>query len=236
MTSETNSILPIRQGYNRIAKEYRNWYWYPFWRTNEGPIIKQWLSSQSGVGLDAGCGNAPYLNDFCSKAKSRILIDISEGMLEQAKERVKKESILSPKYSNNLSLIQSDLNFLPIINDSIDFILCSRVLSNNKDYRMVLKEFVRVLKTSGEILISDIHPLHSYQYTGIDLNKQRINIETYKHSIQEIVNFSISLNLKLVSFNEYTLIDLIKMPDPEKFKKLYLKPKVPIFFVLIFSK
>jgi ubiquinone/menaquinone biosynthesis C-methylase UbiE len=236
MISNYQAIYDARQGYNIVANGYENWRWYKFWRENEGPFIKEWLKSNSGVGLDAGCGNAPYLAEYINMNSRNFLVDISEGMLKNAKKKLKKYSKLDPLIRKSISIIQSDIRNMPLRNEEFDFILCSRVLSNIKDFRIVLAEFSRLLKASGSILITDIHPSHSYEYTSVDTGNGRINIETYKHQLKEIYDFMPQVNLKVIERQEYSFLSLISKPEKKGFEKIYANPAEPIFYILKLTK
>lgn len=231
-----NKILSARQGYNLLANDYERWKWYPFWRANEGPLIKKWLENVYGLGLDAGCGNAPYLTDYGDLSNKHLLIDFSEGMLAKAKKRLKKYHKINPAMKSSFSIIQADIQFIPIDNNQIDFILCSRVLSNIQNFKLVFKEFSRLLKPSGSLLITDVHPLHTYEYTGIETKSGRLNIETYKHSIKDILDYAPMVNLKIVDHQEYDLLSLFKAPKEKGFEKIHASPTKPIFYTLKFEK
>ena len=47
-------------GYDRVARDYADWYWTRFWQTYEAPIVRPWLEGRSGLGIDLGAGFGPY--------------------------------------------------------------------------------------------------------------------------------------------------------------------------------
>ncbi len=236
MEDQNNQIFAARQGYNLLAKYYESWYWYPFWRSNEGPIIKKWLETTNGVGLDAGCGNAPYLLDYAGHTNRTILMDFSEGMLEQAQARIRKFEKNKPGLKKNVSVVQADITSIPLKDHAVDFVLCSRVLSNVKAFESALDEFSRVLRPGGRLLLTDVHPSHAYEHTGINTAHGRINIETYKHQIPDLLKQAYSVGFVLEDMKELSLLNLKKSPDPKIFSRLYKAPTRPIFFVLYFKK
>lgn len=236
MSSIEKNVLPARAGYNLIASKYANWHWYGFWRANEGPIIKEWLKKTTGSGIDAGCGNAPYLTDYSRDQNNKFLIDFSEGMIREAKKRIDHYKKYNPNIKKSVHLIQADIKALPIENNSINYILCSRVFSNVSNFKDVLDEFIRVLKPNGKILLTDIHPHHTYEHTGVNTDIGRINIETYKHEIKDLITYAYLLGLKLDSYQEFNLLNIRNPPPLTNFEKIYRSPSSPIFFVLELSK
>ncbi len=139
-------------------------------------------------------------------------------------------------FRDSFSLVQADIQYMPIQNRQLGYILCSRVLSHVRDYRLVLSEFSRLLKSGGSLFIADVHPLHTYEYTGIDTNDGRINIETYKHSLGDIRSSAPIYDLELLDHKEYSLANIIKEPQRVGFEKLFLSPTQPIFYTLQFRK
>ncbi|MBN2442843.1 MAG: methyltransferase domain-containing protein [Spirochaetales bacterium] len=80
-------------------------------------------------------------------------IDLSEGMIEKAKKNAHKFNI------SNLEFIQSELEILPIKDDSIDVVISNCTINHARDKGAVYKEIYRVLKKGGRIVISDIYSL-----------------------------------------------------------------------------
>lgn len=109
--------------------------------------------------LDAGCGSGVTA---CYLAKSTgcaiTAVDLSEEMIEKAKQRAEREGVAS--------LIQfkvADVNHLPFASNSFDLVLAES-LSVFLNKKRVYHEFYRVLKPGGQLadlemaLVKDMPP------------------------------------------------------------------------------
>lgn len=232
MTNSQNKfhLYSAREAYDIASNDYEKWPWYRFWRTNEAPMIDDWLGGRTGIALDAGCGNAPYISELCKSKGPKFLLDISGKMLEHARSRTPKRN------KKNIYFVQSDLRATPFPSAFFDFAICTRVLSNISDVGQVIRELGRVLKTGGDLIITDIHPHHCYDYTAIETSTGKIFVETFKHEISTLIEHATTSGFSLLSQNEYSLINLRKEPDKIRFSKIYLNPSAPIFFSLELRK
>ena len=99
--------------------------------------------------VDAGCGDcrdAIYFVQGTGRFPKRyIAVDLSKGMLHEGMKK---------SYAGTLKLIQSDLTRLPFKDGTADKIICSEVLEHIPDWGSAIKEFSRVLRSKGEIIIS----------------------------------------------------------------------------------
>lgn len=100
-----------------------------------------------GLVLDAGCGTGRFSIELAKKGFDVIGIDSSKEMLRLT--LLKKNE----NYINNLQVINGDLQTLPFKDNSFDTLTCVRVLFHMPFYKDAIKEFVRVLKPSGKIIL-----------------------------------------------------------------------------------
>ncbi len=222
------NILSAKEGYNRIAKYYDSWRWYSFWRENETPIVANWLQRVGGTTLDAGSGNSPYLDLLYAASERLALVDLSENMLRLAKKK------LHGRGNVKHLLSVGDLRAIPLASRSIRQIICTRVLSNISTIAPVFREFARILESGGRVLVTDIHPLHRYQYTRIQTPRGQVYIETYKHKVSDVIATAGSVGLTLEENSEFNLFQLRHPPPQSEFSKLYVIPETPIFYLLSF--
>lgn len=100
--------------------------------------------------LEVGCGSGAILDNLRPHVGSAIGLDISEGMLYQAKKM------------KNLQVVLYDGLQMPFEDRSFDKILIYSVLLNISSYTSVVQlimEALRVLKPCGKILIGNLpHP------------------------------------------------------------------------------
>ena len=104
-----------------------------------------------GIVLDAGCGTA-LLYRFLSKKTLRKLklyvgVDLSDGMLWKAKDKVSKETIPA-------ELIRADVDFLPFRDKVFDAIFAFTLLQNMPEPNVTCRELFRVIKDYGMVVVS----------------------------------------------------------------------------------
>ncbi|WP_396151951.1 class I SAM-dependent methyltransferase [Clostridium sp.] len=89
--------IKAKQRFNNACKQYITDSYY--WRAKTAELINELVKPDvNDVILDLGCGTGKQLIELSKNVKSAIGLDISEGMLKQAKENVENEGI------NNIEL------------------------------------------------------------------------------------------------------------------------------------
>ncbi len=78
-------------------------------------------------------------------------IDISDGMLEKARQNAKKFNI------SNVSFIKSELEKLELPDKVADLVISNCTLNHASDKQAVWNEIYRILKKGGRFVISDIY-------------------------------------------------------------------------------
>lgn len=102
--------------------------------------------------LDAGCGAGDFEKYILSKKIKMSIeaIDFSAQMIKGAKNKSKSSSI---------HFRQADLDkFLPFPNNYFDSVICIQVLFTLPRLGFTLKEFYRVLKPYGKLIIAEPRP------------------------------------------------------------------------------
>lgn len=112
----------------------------------------RWLSRELGSRddlkvLDIGCGNGAFLSKLAPRLKEAVGVDLSEKMLEQARQRNRQNSHLSFQQITGPQLPFPDNSF-----DRVISVLSFRYL----DWDPIVKEILRVLKPGGEFLVVDM--------------------------------------------------------------------------------
>lgn len=103
--------------------------------------------------LDAGCGAGDYTAKLVEQGADVIGIDVSERMVQVAKERVPDAKFMQGDLSNEIDFVESD---------SVDVVLCQHVFSHLEDLTIPLNEFARILVDGGDLIISTHNPVHDY--------------------------------------------------------------------------
>lgn len=105
--------------------------------------------------LDLGCGAGNYTLKMLSKLADLdcTLIDLSQNMLDKAKERVSAET------RGNVASIQGDIRDIELPNNQFDIVLAGAVLHHlreDSDWEMVFQKLYDSLTSGGCFLISDL--------------------------------------------------------------------------------
>jgi len=99
--------------------------------------------------LDAGGGTGRWTIRMARKGCKVILVDISEGMLKIAAEKVKKEGL-----QNKITIKEGDITKTGYADETFDMILCEHALFLFKEPDNVIKELKRILKRKALLIIS----------------------------------------------------------------------------------
>jgi ubiquinone/menaquinone biosynthesis C-methylase UbiE len=111
----------------------------------EQPLVREILDSLPlGVALDAACGTGRHTAYLASLGHEVIGVDTSPEMLALAREKVPDGEFY-----------EADLHGAPLADDSVDLVVCAIALSHVPDLAQALREFVRVLRPKGHLVISD---------------------------------------------------------------------------------
>ena len=111
------------------------------------PAIRKLVPTNfKGSILDIGCGTGKVLSEIAElNPQAKITgIDVSKYAIKVASKKLP---------NSNFHLIK-DGEKLPIKNNSIDFVVCLDVIEHIYDVQSIFKEFKRILKPGGNILIT----------------------------------------------------------------------------------
>lgn len=90
ITKMTNMETRAKQRFNDASKQYVTDSYY--WRSKTAELINELVKPNiNDVILDLGCGTGKQIIELSQKTKLAIGIDISEGMITQAKENIKNQ-------------------------------------------------------------------------------------------------------------------------------------------------
>jgi ubiquinone/menaquinone biosynthesis C-methylase UbiE len=99
--------------------------------------------------LDAGGGTGRWTVRIAKKASKVVLLDISEGMLKVAAQRIKQEDI-----EEKVVIKKGDISNTGYADETFDLILCEHALFLFKEPDAPLKEFNRILKNRARLIVS----------------------------------------------------------------------------------
>jgi ArsR family transcriptional regulator len=107
--------------------------------------------------LDAGTGTGVVLPPLAQNCRRVHAVDSSSEMLRKAKLRCDRLQLL------NVHFQKADLSALPLRSASLDGVLANMSLHHVPDPHEVIREFARVIKPGGKIVIIDFVQ-HEYEW------------------------------------------------------------------------
>jgi ubiquinone/menaquinone biosynthesis C-methylase UbiE len=115
----------------------------------EQPIVREILDGLPiGVALDAACGTGRHAAYLASLGHNVIGVDSSPGMLALARQKVPQAEFQ-----------EADLHELPLADASVDLVVCAIALVHVADIEGPFREFARVLRPGGHLVVSDMRGL-----------------------------------------------------------------------------
>lgn len=149
--------------------------------------------------LDLGCGFGDLSILMAKKGANVVGIDISEKWIDMCKSKY--------IHIKNLDFIVADGSDLQQFkNETFDFVIMNMVLLNVPTIdkvKMIFKEISRILKKSGQLIFSDLHPL------ALMINKTKCETQTYLPNFSYFKNGSrFKSKVKLTDGSEVDFVDV----------------------------
>jgi len=189
--------IDIIDGYNRWAVTYDEQV-NPLMDLEESVTLKLIGQVQSVRVLDLGCGTGRYCVLLAKRGAAVVGVDPAVQMIEQAK----RKTINFP----GVKLFYGTLDQMNFSDGAFDLVVSALTLSHITDLEPTFREAVRVLKSDGRMVISDIHPYwpisgHDYvEYFG-ETGKE-FRIPEYPHLIEEYWQLFAKYGMQLEEIRE----------------------------------
>ena len=100
--------------------------------------------------LDVATGTGRYACYLAENGKRVTAIDFSPKMLAEAHKKAEERGL-------SIEFTCEDMSDLSFADSSFDLVICALALAHVNDLEKPLKEFVRVLRSSGHMVINDLH-------------------------------------------------------------------------------
>jgi malonyl-CoA O-methyltransferase len=171
-------------------------------RTRElaSAVLRQRHSDIAGRDLiEIGCGTGHNTQWLAERARNILAVDFSEGMLLQARARLR---------SSVVRFVRQDIRTAwPAADASADLVIIMLVLEHIEDLEPIYAEAARVLRVGGGLFICELHPMRQMsgrqaEFTDRETGKQE-RIAAYLHDISEYVNTGLGAGFELVRLGEW---------------------------------
>ncbi|RYY29995.1 MAG: class I SAM-dependent methyltransferase [Chitinophagaceae bacterium] len=147
--------------------------------------------------LEIGCGTGKNTGWLMKKAKKVLGVDLSPGMLEQARIKFNEPDV---------SFINADINEEWNFTDArYDLITFSLVLEHIESLAPVFKKAFTALESGGYVYVGELHPFK--QYTGtkarFDTADGRQVVDCFNHHISDFTMAATAAGFRIIQLNEY---------------------------------
>jgi ubiquinone/menaquinone biosynthesis C-methylase UbiE len=212
--------------------------WAPFYDSEQNPLValeRRTLIDVLGNEapsrvIDVACGTGYWLRHFQGLGSNVIGIDLCEQMLT--------ETVRSPSLRGRVAL--TDATALPFSAASADLITCCLSLGYFRDVKSIFSEFARVLKPTGRVAITDLHPdAAAAGWTrSFKIGHERYEMAHFVRSLSAIAQTAVRVNLHLgtvraIHFGEPEY-EVFRRADKERF--FAEACRIPALFLAIWEK
>ncbi len=150
---------PVTTDYDEMASAYEHHAAdSPYNAHYDRPAVLELVGEVAGLRvLDAGCGPGLYAEELLARGADLVAVDGSAAMVELARERLGARA----------QVLHADLSeLLPFASSEFDLIVCALVIHHLDDREACLREFFRVLRPGGHVVISTQHPTTDWLRKG----------------------------------------------------------------------
>src|SRR5579864_7665452 len=137
--------------HRRLAKDWEQRYQKRSFKARQAAVVEG-LQAQDLAGsswLDAGCGTGTLSRLLAERGCKVLGVEAALEMVEAAGQLARCEESLQLKFERVETIAR-----LPMVSHSFDGVLCSSVLEYVPDVDACLREFARVLRPGGLLLVS----------------------------------------------------------------------------------
>ena len=168
-------------------------------------VVKSLLRSLAFTDvLDAATGTGRYACYLAENGKRVTAVDFSPRMLAEARKKAKEREL-------PIDFRCEDISGLSFADASFDLVICALALAHVDDLKKPIKEFVRVLRSGGHLVITDLHPQMQTELGPgyqVDIAGKERFFPNYHMSVEEYLD-----TLAEVGANVVAAIDIPKLRE-----------------------
>lgn len=160
--------------------------------------------------IELGCGTGRNTSWLAEHAATVLAVDISEGMLRQARAYVK-----SPR----VRFLQHDIcSTLPVADASTEAVIATLVLEHVERLNPILTEAARVMRQGGDLFLCELHPMRQMlgrqaEFTNRHTGKVE-RIKAFLHDVSDYVNGGVQAGFTLLHLGEWRDADADRADPP----------------------
>jgi ubiquinone/menaquinone biosynthesis C-methylase UbiE len=180
--------------------------------------------------LDVGCGPGVYAEWLVAHGAQVVAFDANRKMVRLARQR------LGDKAQVVLANLEAPLDFLA--DGSFDVVVCPLVMDYIKDWESPFKEFHRVLREGGYLVISMEHPYPKYDYHRQTSNYfngelveyvwrgfgKPVRVPSYRRPMSGVINPLVKAGFILEQILEPLPTEEFSLVDPDDYEELTRSP------------
>jgi ubiquinone/menaquinone biosynthesis C-methylase UbiE len=169
-------------------------------------LCAEWLSERAIQGktiADIGCGTGRHWAKIMDKNPARLLgFDVSAGML----------GILQKKYPRAETRLLTDERLPGLADETCDLLISTLTVAHIGPIQKALREWRRVLKPGGSILITDYHPdaLAKGGQRTFRHNDKTFAVRNHIHPLSKLREIAGQLDLEVVRCIERKIDDSVR--------------------------
>jgi len=147
--------------------------------------------------LEIGCGTGKNTEWLMTKAKQITAVDLSEEMLEVAKEKIN---------SDKVHFVEADITKdWTFVKEKFDLVGFSLVLEHIENLDDIFREVSKAVVSGGYVYIGELHPFK--QYTGskarFDTEDGQQIVTCFNHHISDFLQSAKRYGFEIVDIDEY---------------------------------
>lgn len=149
--------------------------------------------------VEIGCGTGLNTVWLAERARSTVALDLSDGMLRVARERVR-----SPR----VEFVRHDIcSPWPLDAASADLIVATLVLEHVRDLAPLFAEVARVARPGAELFLCELHPTRQMAGRTAEYTNPRTGelerVAAFIHDVSDYVNGAVGAGFEIVHLGEW---------------------------------
>lgn len=190
--------VPVQAGYDRWAAVYDHDA-NPM-QALEEPLVSEAIGAVDGLQvLDLGCGTGRHALRMAAAGAEVTALDFSEAMLASAKQKPN---------AGRIRFVTHDLRQPLPFDDEFDLVVCGLFLEHLNDLPSFYQELSRVLKASGRVVVSFMHPAmfakgSQARFTDPE-SDELVEVESEPHTVSEAVRAALGAGFSIEKMSEHS--------------------------------